>query len=107
LLTTGETGKASEKHIKRLKELLKNGTNKDNTELTSYFEGRELIDILEDFSSVRVNPEALLDTLPQLQPRYYSISSSLKQNPKKVPSQLQLFATIHSIDLEWEFAPLI
>ncbi|RWS11815.1 nitric oxide synthase: inducible-like protein [Dinothrombium tinctorium] len=35
-----------------------------------------LVDVLNEFPSVHVNPEFLLTKLPLLQPRYYSISSS-------------------------------
>jgi sulfite reductase (NADPH) flavoprotein alpha-component len=83
LLKEGES-KASSAQLEKLKQLLKDGAGKENTRVVEYFEGRELVDVLEDFSSFNCKLETVLDTLPQLQPRYYSISSSFKKNPKLV-----------------------
>lgn len=43
-----------------------------------------IVDVLEDFSSVRVDAAALISILPVLQPRFYSISSSAAIVPTEI-----------------------
>lgn len=52
--------------------------------LASYLHGREIIDLLQDFSSVSFSPAEFVTHLRRLQPRLYSISSSLKAFPDQV-----------------------
>lgn len=49
-----------------------------------------IVDVLEDFSSVRVDAAALISILPVLQPRFYSISSSAAI----VPTEIHLTASV-------------
>jgi sulfite reductase (NADPH) flavoprotein alpha-component len=52
--------------------------------LAHYLYGRETIDLLLDFASVSFKPAELVSHLRKLQPRLYSISSSLKAFPEQV-----------------------
>ena len=52
--------------------------------MNDYLKGREVGDVLNDFSSIKVGVEEFLDTLGQFLPRYYSISSSPSVNPRRV-----------------------
>lgn len=52
--------------------------------LTHYLWGREIIDLLAEFASVTFTPAEFVSHLRQLQPRLYSISSSLKAHPEQV-----------------------
>ena len=45
---------------------------------------RNILAILEDLPSVMIPMDHLCEILPRLQPRYYSISSSPKQNPTSI-----------------------
>ena len=66
----------------------------DNDELTekiqdkawiqSYIEGRDFIDLLNDFATTELQPENLHQLLRKLPPREYSISSSYKATPDEV-----------------------
>lgn len=47
-------------------------------------EGRNVLEVLEDFKCVTITLEMLLTTAPRLQPRYYSAASSLQQLPHSV-----------------------
>lgn len=58
--------------------------------LANYLEEREFIDILAEFSSVRLTPQELVDHLRKLMPRLYSIASS----PKKYASEIHLTVAI-------------
>ena len=46
--------------------------------------GRTVLEALEDFPSARVPLPWLLQTVPRLQPRYFSIASSLAMHPGQV-----------------------
>ena len=61
----------------RLKKILGNG-------IQDFLSGREALDLLEAFPSARPSIEDFVDSLPKLQPRLYSISSSLKAHPSEV-----------------------
>jgi sulfite reductase (NADPH) flavoprotein alpha-component len=52
--------------------------------LAKYLWGREIIDLLADFSSVTFEPADFVSHLKKLQPRLYSISSSLNAFPNEV-----------------------
>lgn len=52
--------------------------------LSKYLWGREIIDLLTDFSSVTFEPRDFVSHLKKLQPRLYSISSSLDAFPDQV-----------------------
>jgi nitric-oxide synthase len=43
-----------------------------------------IVDVLEDFLSVDVDAAALISTLPVIQPRFYSISSSASVVPREI-----------------------
>eukprot|EP00055_Hartaetosiga_balthica_P010127 m.42286 g.42286 ORF g.42286 m.42286 type:complete len:656 (+) comp7048_c0_seq1:67-2034(+) len=45
---------------------------------------RTIIQVLDDFKSVSIPADHLLELLPRLQPRYYSISSSSRMHPDKI-----------------------
>jgi sulfite reductase (NADPH) flavoprotein alpha-component len=64
-----------------LKELLQPERKQD---LDTYLYGMEVIDFLLDHHSVRFTPEEFVGLLAKLQPRLYSISSSLKAFPEQV-----------------------
>ncbi|XP_054717467.1 nitric oxide synthase, inducible-like [Uloborus diversus] len=64
--------------LKRLSEVA------DDYEEWISFRYPHLLELLEEFPSVRPDPTLLLSELPLLQPRYYSISSSKKVNPDEV-----------------------
>jgi sulfite reductase (NADPH) flavoprotein alpha-component len=56
-------------------------------QLISYLTGGASLDVLgalEKFAGVRPDPEAFIESLDVLQPRVYSISSSLKSSPNRV-----------------------
>jgi sulfite reductase (NADPH) flavoprotein alpha-component len=53
-------------------------------DLDAYLFGMEVIDFLHEHPSARFTPEEFVGLLPKLQPRLYSISSSLKLHPDSV-----------------------
>lgn len=53
-------------------------------ELKKYLEGRETIDFFIQFPQVKFGAAELVDLLGKLQPRLYSIASSLKAHPEEV-----------------------
>ena len=65
-----------------VKELLADPLRKDD--LQKYLWGMELIDFLLMHPSIKFTPDELVGTLRKLQPRLYSISSSLKAHPDQV-----------------------
>lgn len=56
----------------------------DNEWVQSYIEGRDLIDLLNDFATTELQPENLYQLLRKLPPREYSISSSYQALPDEV-----------------------
>jgi sulfite reductase (NADPH) flavoprotein alpha-component len=64
-----------------LKELLHPERKHD---LEQYLWGMEVIDFLIEHPSVRFKPQEFVDLLPKLQPRLYSVASSLKVFPDQV-----------------------
>ncbi|MBV8813644.1 MAG: sulfite reductase subunit alpha [Verrucomicrobia bacterium] len=64
-----------------LKELMLPERKQD---LEHYLWGMEIIDFLSDNPSVRITIEEFVGTLRKLQPRLYSIASSLKAHPEQV-----------------------
>ncbi len=54
------------------------------TELDQYLYGREIIDFLLDSPKLGFTPEEFVKLLRKLQPRLYSIASSLKAHPEQV-----------------------
>ncbi|HEY8037188.1 MAG TPA: assimilatory sulfite reductase (NADPH) flavoprotein subunit [Methylobacter sp.] len=56
----------------------------DKHKLNDYLHGREIIDLVADFPSDHVSPQAFVNCLRKLPPRLYSIASSLKQHPDEV-----------------------
>ena len=65
-------------------ELLKLTSPDANGELAKFLWGREIIDLLLAFPAVKWAPEEFVKLLRKLQPRLYSISSSLKAHPGQV-----------------------
>lgn len=53
-------------------------------ELEKYFHGRDLVDLLREWPCALERPEDLLQFLPRLAPRLYSISSSPAAHPGRV-----------------------
>jgi sulfite reductase (NADPH) flavoprotein alpha-component len=64
-----------------LKELLHPARKLD---LETYLWGMEVIDFLVEHPSVRFTPQEFVGLLSKLQPRLYSVASSLKQHPDSV-----------------------
>jgi sulfite reductase (NADPH) flavoprotein alpha-component len=64
-----------------LKDLLKPERKQD---LDTYLWGMEVIDFLIEHPSIKWSPQEFVDSLAKLQPRLYSISSSLKAHPDQV-----------------------
>jgi sulfite reductase (NADPH) flavoprotein alpha-component len=64
-----------------LNDLLKPERKQD---LDTYLRGMEVIDFLIEHPSIKWVPQEFIDTLAKLQPRLYSISSSLKAHPAEV-----------------------
>jgi sulfite reductase (NADPH) flavoprotein alpha-component len=53
-------------------------------DLDRYLWGMEVIDFLTEHPSIKISPQEFIDTLAKLQPRLYSIASSLKAFPDQV-----------------------
>lgn len=53
-------------------------------DLDRYLWGMEVIDFLSEHPSIKISPQEFVDVLPKLQPRLYSIASSLKAFPTRV-----------------------
>ena len=53
-------------------------------DLDRYLWGMEVIDFLVEHPSIKIAPQEFVDTLAKLQPRLYSIASSLKAHPEQV-----------------------
>ena len=53
-------------------------------DLDRYLWGMEVIDFLIEHPSIKWTPQEFVDTLARLQPRLYSIASSLKAHPEQV-----------------------
>ena len=64
-----------------LKELI---SGEVRTELDKFLWGREVIDFLIESPLVKFSPEEFVSLLKKLQPRLYSIASSLKAHPEQV-----------------------
>lgn len=64
-----------------LNDLLKPERKQD---LDTYLFGMEIIDFLIEHPSIKWTPQQFVDVLAKLQPRLYSISSSLKAKPNQV-----------------------
>ena len=64
-----------------LNDLLKPERKQD---LDTYLWGMEVIDFLIEHPSIKWTPQEFIDVLAKLQPRLYSISSSLKARPNQV-----------------------
>jgi len=64
-----------------LKELISSDVR---TELDKFLWGREMIDFLLESPGVKFAPEEFVSLLKKLQPRLYSIASSLKAHPEQV-----------------------
>ena len=59
--------------------------SKNQEEFKAYLEGRDIVDLFQDFPAT-VKPQELIQLLKPLQPRYYSISSS----PDACPGEVHL-----------------
>jgi sulfite reductase (NADPH) flavoprotein alpha-component len=64
-----------------LKELINSDVR---TELDKFLWGREIIDFLLESPGLKFSPEEFVSLLKKLQPRLYSIASSLKAHPEEV-----------------------
>ena len=53
-------------------------------DLDRYLWGMEVIDFLTEHPSIKISPQEFVDVLAKLQPRLYSIASSLKAHPNQV-----------------------
>lgn len=60
------------------------GKVQDKAWVQNYIEGRDLIDLLNDFNTTELQPDNLYQLLRKLPPREYSISSSYKATPDEV-----------------------
>lgn len=54
------------------------------TELENYLDGRDIVDLLQECPNVLPSPESLIEMLPKLVPRLYSISSSPAAHPGRI-----------------------
>jgi sulfite reductase (NADPH) flavoprotein alpha-component len=59
------------------------------TELDKFLWGREIIDFLLESPGVNFTPEEFVSLLKKLQPRLYSIASSLKAHPEEATLHLR------------------
>ncbi|MEP6603357.1 MAG: sulfite reductase subunit alpha [Spartobacteria bacterium] len=53
-------------------------------DLDRYLWGMEIVDFLSEHPSIKIAPQEFVDLLAKLQPRLYSIASSLKAHPNQV-----------------------
>jgi len=58
--------------------------DKNKKTLSAYIDGREIIDLLEDFPVEEISAEQLASIMRKMPPRLYSIASSLKACPDEV-----------------------
>ncbi|MCG7337871.1 assimilatory sulfite reductase (NADPH) flavoprotein subunit [Staphylococcus sp. ACRSN] len=83
-----EISKLSPSLIKQAADVFKNPMLRANAQkdawITNYIYGRDLIDLITDFSPYSIEPQALIDILRKLPPREYSIASSNKVNTDSV-----------------------
>ncbi|GAV04593.1 hypothetical protein RvY_14857-1 [Ramazzottius varieornatus] len=80
--------RSSEEHDR----LLQLSKNTEEYEAWKTFKWPTLLEVLEEFQSVEVDATLLLIELPQLQPRFYSISSSPLTNPKVIDATVGLIS---------------
>jgi sulfite reductase (NADPH) flavoprotein alpha-component len=59
-------------------------TGENRAELAAWLAGRDVVDVLRSCPKARFGPQELVDLLRKLQPRLYSISSSIKAHPGEV-----------------------
>ncbi|WP_332299553.1 assimilatory sulfite reductase (NADPH) flavoprotein subunit [Staphylococcus gallinarum] len=83
-----EISKLSPSLIKQAADVFKNPMLRANAQkdtwITNYIYGRDLIDLVTDFSPYSIEPQTLFDILRKLPPREYSIASSNKVNADSV-----------------------
>jgi sulfite reductase alpha subunit-like flavoprotein len=53
-------------------------------------EKTNILDFMNRYNSIRIPMEVLLQVLPRIQPRYYTISSSFAKDPSKVSFTISL-----------------
>lgn len=58
--------------------------DEDKSNIQNYINGRDLVDVLNDYPAKDLSPQALVDLLRKLPPRLYSIASSQKAHPDSV-----------------------
>ncbi|MFC4386291.1 assimilatory sulfite reductase (NADPH) flavoprotein subunit [Gracilibacillus marinus] len=56
----------------------------DNDQIKQYIDGRDLLDLIEDYPPADLDPTTMIDWLRKIPARQYSISSSNKANPDEV-----------------------
>jgi sulfite reductase (NADPH) flavoprotein alpha-component len=56
----------------------------DNDQIKQYIDGRDLLDLIEDYPPTDLDPTTMIDWLRKIPARQYSISSSNKANPDEV-----------------------
>lgn len=83
-----EISKLSPSLIRQAADVFKNPMLRANAQkdawINNYIYGRDLIDLVTDFSPYSIEPQALIDILRKLPPREYSIASSNKVNTDSV-----------------------
>jgi sulfite reductase (NADPH) flavoprotein alpha-component len=92
LLSRLDLRRAPPKLMERLAEACANPGEKrragdllsDGAKLRAYLDGKDVLDVLEDFPHTRLDARHLAGSLGKLAPRLYSISSSPKENPGEV-----------------------
>lgn len=73
---------------KELERLSKNDSTEDIEAMKSEYVN--IVDIMEEFKSIDLSCEVLLQLLPKMMPRYYTIASSSKLSPTKVRIAISL-----------------
>ncbi|OXM83617.1 protein CysJ [Paenibacillus rigui] len=65
-------------------ELQKLVASEDANQLKAYMEGRDLLDLLQDFGPWKASAQEIVSLLRKMPPRLYSIASSIAANPEEV-----------------------
>ncbi len=76
----------------------------NKTALTEFTQGKDLVDIFQEFQEVSFSIQDLCEHFAPLLPRFYSISSSLKAHPEEVHLLVALSSYTHKNELRYGVA---